>query len=480
MNFQSKYILNSLFKRSGMWILTKVIHSGAIFFIFYIYAFFLEKEEYGNYQKAFVVVGFLSGLLSFGLSSFIPALPLDTLDNAIQSIFKKAGIFFLLALIVITTSIYFVLPELSLLVKVLLIVLGLLTSLNLIYEVYGLKQRHDKFIFRINLAFSVLYLIIHAVVLTQYSLVFLLLFLTLLSLSRFFISYFNIGRLKFFSFGNSNHNSVKGFYSQWFLTALNETLELVSKYIDKIVLIGLLTANEFAVYFNGSYEIPLLGLLVAAAGMFINLQTIENNLSNQGIKNVFHVETLFFASIVFPIFFFASLYAYPLFGWLFNNKYNDAVGFFLIYAWVIPVRVANYTAILQQRKRVSLITIGSVSALLVKLALMFLLYPFWQTKGVALACVIGTFYQNIFYLYHTAKTLDVPFYSIFPFTNLLIIFIISLTVNLSCYLYFRNLDVKLQVVFGCIIAALSGIFILLLYSKKQISILNVKTSASLS
>jgi O-antigen/teichoic acid export membrane protein len=274
-----------------MWILTKIIHAGIIFVVFYIYAFFLNKNDYGNYQKAFVVVGLLSGILSFGLTTYIPALPLETLDNAIRSNLKKAGILFLLAIIAISSSIYFVLPEFSILIKGLLIVLSLLNSLNLICEVYALKQLRDRFVFVTNLIFSALYLITHIVFLAHYSITFLLFFLTILSLVRLVVNYVKFGRLK--SFSTSNQISSPGFYAQWFLTALNETLELISKYIDKIVLIGLLTASEFAAYFNGSYELPLLGLLVAAAGMFINLQTIENNLSNNEIKDIFHVETLF-------------------------------------------------------------------------------------------------------------------------------------------------------------------------------------------
>jgi O-antigen/teichoic acid export membrane protein len=182
------------------------------------------------------------------------------------------------------------------------------------------------------------------------------------------------------------------------------------------------------------------------------------------------------ASIIFPIFVFASLYAGPLFSWVFNNKYNDAVAFFLIYAWVIPVRIANYTAILQQKGKANLITIGSISALIVKLGLMFFLYPFLQTKGIAIACVLGTFYQNIFYLYHTARALDIPFNAVLPFIHLLVILVIAITINVALYLCLRNIDMKFQVVFGCIATAFSSILIFSLYSRNRIRALSTKTS----
>ena len=167
--------------------------------------------------------------------------------------------------------------------------------------------------------------------------------------------------------------------------------------------------------------------------------------------------------------FFARQYAFPLFSWLFNDKYNDAVSFFLIYAWIIPLRINNYTAILLEKMKSRLVIAGNVSALILKIALMIVLYQLNGVEGIAIACVAGTFYQVLFYLFHISKSLSISFNEVFPFKNLIIIFIFSLIINLGSYLYLRNLPAGLQILGGSVIVALNAFLTFWFFVKKQIN-----------
>ena len=468
MAFETNNILKSFLKKSGIWTAAKIIQALITFLIFYLYAFYLSKVDYGNYQKIFVLVGFLSGILSFGIPTFIPALPIEELNATLRNLFRKACWLISASGIAFFAMVYLILPQFSFLDKTLTIILALLNALNLIYELYALKRSHDRFVFRINIIISAIYFATHLVMLLSYNLSLLLLFLVCLALVRmtiFYGYYGTIGKKK------EPHLAFdKKYFSQWIYVVVNEAFDVLSKHIDKIVLIWLLSASDFAVYFNGSYEIPLLGMLVGTAGTFINLQTTQHALGNLEIRNIFFTITLLLATIVFPLFFFARLYAFPLFSWLFDNKYNEAVTFFLIYAWVIPLRINNYTAILLEKMKSHLIVAGNVSAVLVKIILMIILYQVNGVTGIAIACVAGTFYQVLFYLFHIAKALSVPISEVLPFKKLSVIFLFSLTLNLAFYLYLKDTSLRFQIFGGTTIALLNAYLVFQFYVRKQINI----------
>ncbi|HVG14091.1 MAG TPA: oligosaccharide flippase family protein [Chitinophagaceae bacterium] len=465
-------MLRSFLRRSGLWLGAKIIQACIIVFVFYIYAIILTREDYGNFQKVFVLVGFLSGFLCFGLPVYIAALPPDSLDDHLLNLIKKGKWIFITIILLLLAGIYTFFPQYRSPYVSIVFLLGLLNAFNLVYEVYALKKSGDSFVWKANFAFSVLYLLIHLLVLTDYQLIFLVTALSLAAIVRLTIF---IGRYGFIGKSKQHSDALGGhaYFSQWIFISINEGLESFSKYLDKIVLIALLTATEFAIYFNGSYEIPLLGLLVAVAGTFTNLQITKYSLNNEQIRQLFYSTTSLVSTLVFPLFFFSCLYASSIFNVLFGNKYDEAVPFFLIYAWIIPLRIANYSAVLQAKMKSNLVTAGSLSALVLKLLLMVLLYRSSGVKGIALAVVIGTYYQVLFYIYHIARVLTIPIVKVLPFKKLAIVFLLAAGVNLGAYYAIRHLPSLQQLIFGGSVLAINAVagFLILIKQEKDLSLL---------
>ena len=78
---------------------------------------------------------------------------------------------------------------------------------------------------------------------------------------------------------NENYEEVadeKHFLRHWAYLGMNEVLGVISKWIDKVFLLYLLTASDFAVFFNGSFEIPLFGLLISVAGSLMLIEFSAN------------------------------------------------------------------------------------------------------------------------------------------------------------------------------------------------------------
>jgi O-antigen/teichoic acid export membrane protein len=156
------------------------------------------------------------------------------------------------------------------------------------------------------------------------------------------------------------------------------------------------------------------------------------------------------SSIVFPIFFFLLFYRYQLFVSVFSEKYIPAIPVFFISIMVLPLKAYNFTTVLQNRHKGSVITMGAILDLLLACLLMYPLYIWLGLPGVALSFVITTYLQAAFYLYHAAKVLGVPIFSLLPFANwlkkLIVFAIVLIAIHYLTALYFTGL---IALILGC-------------------------------
>ena len=210
------------------------------------------------------------------------------------------------------------------------------------------------------------------------------------------------------------------------------------KWLDKWVILFFVSISQFALYFNGSYEIPIFGLMLSAVGniMLVDLSG-KKEISVIKVKQIFNHSTLLLASIVFPAFCFLLFYNFEFFTFIFSNKYVEAIPIFIICLFVLPLRITNFTAVLQSYKRSELIVKGAAIDLLTAIVLMIILFPVLELKGIALAFVLSTYVQAAYYLWHTGKLINKPVSYFFPFKKLLLLMLVSITTIACGYLLLR-------------------------------------------
>ena len=135
------------------------------------------------------------------------------------------------------------------------------------------KKEKEKISFVINIFYALLFFGCHLfILLSHYSLSNLIICLCVLSILKLFA-------IAAVPAQNESYEPVadeKHFLKHWGYLGLNEILGVISKWIDKVFLLYLLTASDFAVFFNGSFEIPLFGLLISVAGSFMLIEFSEN------------------------------------------------------------------------------------------------------------------------------------------------------------------------------------------------------------
>ena len=202
--------------------------------------------------------------------------------------------------------------------------------------------------------------------------------------------------------------------SYWAHTAFNDVVQVLFRWVDKLALNFLLPATLFALYFNGTLDVPFLPLLLGAAGSTLLLHFGAPGLTDAGRVATLRAAAVLLGRLVFPLFFFLLFFRRELFGVVFAHRYDAAVPLFVVSSLVVPLRAYNFTALLQHKEQGSRISRGAVLDLALALALMYPLYRLLGLAGVALAFVLSTYAQAGYYLGHTARLLRVPWAILLP------------------------------------------------------------------
>jgi O-antigen/teichoic acid export membrane protein len=294
-------------------------------------------------------------------------------------------------------------------------------NVSTITETFLIKRQGEKISFAINLVYTLLFLGWHIyVLLTNYSLFYLIEGITILSVLKWIVMLLIPAKTGLYATTNI---SEKQFLNHWIYLGSNDVLGIISKWIDKIFLLYMLTAADFAIFFNGSFEIPLFGLFISVLGSFLLLEISRNTGETFKIIKLYRESFNMLSSIVFPLFLFLFFFRHELFSFIFKDKYNESLPIFVISIFILPLRINNYSVILLCFAKGKKILLGSLLDISVAVLLMLILYPIMGTRGIALAIVIATFCQVIFYLWHSAKTLNISVFRIIPLKQLFLKFV---------------------------------------------------------
>jgi hypothetical protein len=83
------------------------------------------------------------------------------------------------------------------------------------------------------------------------------------------------------------------------------------------------------------------------------------------------------------------------------------------------------------------------------------------TKGIALAIVIATYSQVMFYLWHSATILSISITQLVPLKNLVVKFLILLAIYMLLSLFLKNSSININLIIAslvtiCAVAAGTG------------------------
>ena len=436
-------LLDSFFKKVSI----LSVSTGLKFIVQFIILIFasniLPLEAYGLYQSMFLFINFFSIVAVFGLNNLLLIYPLQQVVNYVKLNIKTIFPLFLIFSFLLLFVLFFTYNHFQLFQKWLLLVLLITQVFSIVQDTLLLKAEKYNSIFLSSIVYILLFAATHFLFFKySYGLSFIL-WGTLVTNCVKILSQINI----FFS--SISFTGISFLTIDWFYIWLNDLFGNIAKWLDKWVVLFLLPQSYFAIYFNGTYEIPIFLLLLSAVNNIAVVQFANNAiLHNRHVKVVFYKSTLILSVFILPAFCYLYFFTEEIFQFFFKQKYQESIKIFKIAILILPVRIVCSTALLQARKKNNVILMGSIFDVLVTIALMYFLYPIFNIQGLVVAYILATYLQVGFYLWQTSLLIKKPILYFFPAIKVIVIFTISLTATFLLKLFLNNFVVKYQFFYG--------------------------------
>ena len=429
------------FQKSVYLFLGKAMPVIILFLITIIYSRRLSYEEYGTFQSVWMYANIINVIISFGFSSVILSTNLSFLLSFLKNNRNLVTGFYIALWLTGLAILFFFAKNFNPSQKFLLIAFIIIQNIITVAETLLIKRRREKLSFVINFFYSLLFFGWHLyILLSHYSLANLIEGIIVISIVK-------LTAILLVPAKGESYEEVtdeKHFLRHWGYLGINEVLGVVSKWIDKVFLLYLLTASDFAVFFNGSFEIPLFGLLTSVTGSLMLIEFSANITMTDKIQSLFRETFNMLSTIVFPLFFFLFFFREEIFSLLFKNKYSSSVPIFAISIFILPLRINSYSVILQCFSQGKIIMIGSLIDIVIALILMISLYPIMGSRGIALSIVISTYCQMFYYLWHSSAILKTPVSRLVPAQKLAIKFGLMFILYLVIFLLLQNSSIPVK------------------------------------
>jgi len=423
-----------------------------LFVVTILYSHRLTLEDYSGFQSLWMYSNVVSVIIGFGVTTLIFSTPPGVLSGFFRRNRRQIISFYLL-LWIVTLFIFFVAAkQFAQSLKLWIIIFIIVQTINSITE-SGLIKRDGSFpYFLINIVYSLFFFGWHIVILQSgYNLESLVKGIIGFSMLRF-LALVSIKRSAA-QYPKRNPEENKEFRFHWISNGINDILSVFSKWIDKLILVYLLVPADFAIFFNGSVEIPLFSIFINATGAYMMMQMAKSINDHGFIRDIFKENFLILSSAVFPLFFFLMFFREPVFLTFFGEKYLASLPVFAITILILPLRINHFGGILQVYGKGKIVTIGAFIDLILAIFFVFLLYPISGMQGAAAALVISTILQIVFYLFHISHTLKMSVQSLIPLKKLLFRFLLAGVIFGLLNFLVSGLKPILQIISGCILIA---------------------------
>ncbi len=192
--------------------------------------------------------------------------------------------------------------------------------------------------------------------------------------------------------------------------------------LHSVIVASLCSPEDFAVYINGAMEIPLIGIVTGSITTVVFAEMAD--LCSKGDKaaalKLFHKASIKSACILFPTMCFLLVVAEPFITFLYSAKYHDSIIPFIIYLFVLPVRIVVYGAALMALGMTRVILLRSTFDLIINGILCFVLVKTTGYIGAAVATILTLYFWTIpFNLNKISEGFGIRWQENLPFKDLL-------------------------------------------------------------
>jgi O-antigen/teichoic acid export membrane protein len=381
----------------------------------------LEPRYYGAYQNFWVHITVASSLGCMGLGLLIFNFPADTLRHLIKRL-HPAWHFGYFALLILIGIAFTFLPESdaprSWQHNLLSFTFYLLYTICILQEAFLIILKKFNLLTVSSLIYALAF--VGSAIYTYYNgfrletfIACLLPFLLLRSVMLF---------LPFYSFmkekpeGRIMKPGLRNVQSLWMHLAFYDIITMLIIWFDKLIISFVATEETAAVYFNGSFNIPFLPIVLSAVSSATLIQLTHSSAPIEKARLMRQAGKVL-SCAAYPLFFLLLIFRKEFVLTVFSEQYEASIPIFLCSIMILPVRAYSNTIVLQNLQKGRIMNVGVIIDFVVAVALIFPLFKWIGLGGVALSFVISTYVQSLFYLYHSARLLQVPMLSLVPLKN---------------------------------------------------------------
>lgn len=401
----------SLARRGAFLLIARIFPALALLLVMVGYSRMLSPEAYGQYQNVWVRYGLLSTLACLGIPTIAQVIGPVEMIVGLQRNRTQIRIGFG-AVLALTTGVflywnraYLPLPALS--------VFFVGWVLATVAEGLALGQRRYRLVSVVNLAASILFLVLHGVF--RASPVLLFSSLGALALLRATCLWVPMGRVFRKTALPEATVGSSGLRRLWRDLAFYDLIQQSGRLMDKALVGFLVVPALSAVYFNGAQEVPFLPLLLGVAGSAFLHQAADAGATDARGKAIYIRATgHWLAAFVFPLFWFLMLERETIFDLVFGGRYAASVPVFAMATLILPLRAYPFSAMLQHFRETKWVLWGAGGELILATLLALIFYQLLGLPGIALAFVVSTLCMAVFYTWKTMQITHLQLSALLP------------------------------------------------------------------
>ncbi|MFZ2959118.1 MAG: oligosaccharide flippase family protein [Candidatus Ozemobacteraceae bacterium] len=277
------------------------------------------------------------------------------------------------------------------------------------------------------------------------------------SAGQSFVSILVVGLLLFYIPKDSPRirlNSMRSMLQLSVPMGLSTMISSVSGSMDKFLVAKFSSPQEFAIFSNGSFEIPLIGIVTGSISLVILPEMRRLIVQNRILDALecFKSAAVHSGIIIIPSMFFLWFNAESIITTVFSSSYLESTIIFQYYLLAMPARIVNFAFFFLALGQTNIVLIRSLIGLILNFLLSTILISYYGPKGAAIASLLVIYCWNtLFSLNELSKIVNIRIADIVPFKKIAQLFGISLAsmglVTIIERIFFLKLPIMLFLTF---------------------------------
>lgn len=206
-----------------------------------------------------------------------------------------------------------------------------------------------------------------------------------------------------------------------------------------------MTTTDYAIYRNGSIELPFIGTVVTSITM-IYLPIISNLVAENKMEEVISIKQRLnniVAAIVYPIIAVIIFLAKDLILLLLSAKYVLSIPVFIVFTCILFLRITDYQDILVSAKKSKVVLVGNILFVVINIFLVLVGIKLYGVLGASIGVLLSVAILAFFLTYKTSEHLKIRIKELIDYEKIGFILAICMVLGIPFFFFADLLILKI-------------------------------------